>query len=349
MRKGSLTLVCFLLTLVMTGLAMTGLVYSFFCPSVKASPADVDKATALYRGNKFADCVKVLAAAVAGTEKNNPTAHYLLANSYLQLGNVPLARQHYRFVVSLSQQSTIRQYALDALSRLNGTSPAQNTSVAAIKPSQNAPSSSVSEPVVKKALPKGVEASAVTIVRPTADTNATYNRLAGALEAIPRKVLDQLMQANLKFTIAPTLPEARPDLRGTRPRGYSHGGGYDNADGLYHHGTVYIAEREQSGNSPAKVSTRTHSTALHEIGHAFDDLCGHNSKAEEFQKAYEDDGHHLSNTQRERHYYYMQVEDNGREELFAELFAIGCGSGLDPTLCDSFPRCFSLVKKALGK
>lgn len=331
----------------------TGLIGAFFAASANSASGDMTQADSLYRAGDMAGCARLLETLTNGAHKTDANAHYLLANAYLNQGKTTLAKHHYRVVLQLTTSGMVRNYASQALAKLNGSGPlgeASRDSVGSIERGSPTESGRKGGGSAQNASLKqlGVDPSSIDIVRRTQDTDPIYNQLVGVLSALPKKIRDDLVAARLKFKIAPTMPEARPDLRGTRPRGYTHGGGYDNTNGLYQFGTVYIAERESYRNSPPAVSTRTQETVFHELGHAYDDLCGPRSSSDEFKKAYDEDSHHLTNTLREKFYYYVQ-ESSGPSELFAELFAVAAGGGGERGLSTTFPKCHAYVQALMKK
>ncbi len=89
---------------------------------------------------------------------------------------------------------------------------------------------------------------------------------------------------------------------------------------------------------------------MHEFGHAYDHTASY-SKADSFVKAYEDDGKYLGNEQRNKFEYFLQENDAGRSEMFAELFQAILSPGSDEDavkLSHAFPRCTAAVRDAIG-
>lgn len=76
----------------------------------------------------------------------------------------------------------------------------------------------------------------VTKLQQTADTATVYKEVIQALAAIPKQVKEELAHSDVKVVIAPSITDARPDLKGVRPEAYVHGGDYENCPGMYDHG-----------------------------------------------------------------------------------------------------------------
>jgi PDZ domain len=199
--------------------------------------------------------------------------------------------------------------------------------------------------------PDAVDKRLIAIQRHTADTDAIYDQVVAALNVVPKSVKLDLANYGVKILITPTIIEANPSFATEKPRGYIHGGGYDNCPGLYNNGTkdLYIAERAAWKNSPPQLNRWVLSTSLHELGHAYDYCKGHLSSSDAFIKAYEEDSGRLNNSQRTEFNYFLQEAGAGPTELFAELFALSQSKagGIDersPDLGRAFRKSFEYVR-----
>lgn len=211
-------------------------------------------------------------------------------------------------------------------------------------------------PTSPPASPSVVKAEAPSIVsieifRKTNDTDKVLRQVKDALARVPTSVQESLKRAGISVLIVPTILAARPELANEKPRGY-HGGGYDNCAGLFYSQDkkVFVSERVSYRNSPYQENWYLMATAMHELGHAYDHTASY-SKAESFIKAYEDDGKYIGNEQRNKFEYFLQENDAGRSEMFAELFQAILSPDSDQhavTLSKAFPRCTAAVKDAIG-
>jgi hypothetical protein len=193
----------------------------------------------------------------------------------------------------------------------------------------------------------------ISFKRRTADSEAVNESVLSALDSIPRALVDDVAGAGVKILITPTIPDAFNNSSGDRPRGYIHGGGYDNCPALYSHRehTIYIAERTSRGNAPPSRNGAIAPTLLHEFGHALDHV-RNISSSPEFAATYKTDCDKLSNSQRTRYYYFTQTEDAGPSELFAELFAAGVSNKAGQSIRSSnmpsaFPQSFAIIQRLL--
>ncbi len=196
----------------------------------------------------------------------------------------------------------------------------------------------------------------IVIHKHTGDTDAVYAQVITALSLIPRHVKEELSNFGTKIVIARTLVDANPEMRHEKPRGYIHGGGYDNCPGMYtpNNKQIFVGERASWHNSPPQLNHWVKSTMLHEMGHAYDHCRSDESGSSSFKAAYQKDFQHLSLSEKNEHYYYCQEGDAGPSELFAELFALNLSSagGIDersPSLGKSFPSCLSYIQSFVGK
>lgn len=188
----------------------------------------------------------------------------------------------------------------------------------------------------------------IEIFRKTRDSETIEREVRITLSAMPKHVQESIKSAGLTVLIVPYILAYKPEFATEKPRGY-HGGSYENCRGLFSPSDkkIIVSERVSSGNHPMQLNPTAGYTTVHEIGHAFDSTGGYSS-SDDFIKAYEDDGKYLGNEQRNDHEYYLQKEQAGRSEMFAELFTAICAPGVDnraKAMSKDFPRCTQIVKK----
>ncbi len=140
------------------------------------------------------------------------------------------------------------------------------------------------------------------------------------LSQIPKSIRDDMSSWGLKVKIVPSIVDDDRNLVHERPRGYTHGGGYDNCPGMYHNKVIFIPERVSWKNSPMRANHQVAGTILHEMGHAFDHF-RNASRSEEFESIYQGDATKIPGEGRRRWEYYLQADGGGQSECFAELFA----------------------------
>jgi hypothetical protein len=176
----------------------------------------------------------------------------------------------------------------------------------------------------------------IIIKHQTANTSNAKRGVQLGLSRIPKNLKEAVFNEGCKIVITPTVLEYHPDLASEKPRGYTHGGGYDNTPAMFmsHDNEIIIAEKWGWNNGPATVYPMdAYEDCLgHEFGHAFDWFLGkaiqgkHRnfwkiSETNWFIKTYTKEVNNLTNSQRKEVEYYVQQGEAGASELFAELFA----------------------------
>lgn len=192
------------------------------------------------------------------------------------------------------------------------------------------------------------ESPPIIIVKRSKDTDYIEEKVNKALLKIPKKVRDRLALGGLKIRIVPSLIDADPGLRGGRPSGYTHGGGWDNCPGRYDdvRRTIFIGERNGWRNQPMALNQGAEGITVHECGHAFDhqNYC---STSEEFKKAFAEDTRSLTNELRLSYQVYLQEGEAGPSEMFAELFHCFFSNETSHRSMDmakQFPKCYAYVQ-----
>jgi hypothetical protein len=198
--------------------------------------------------------------------------------------------------------------------------------------------------------PDNTDLEMISIFRKSADSAPAYNRVLQALHRIPETRRNELSKWGLKIVIAPTIVDAHPQFATEKPRGYLHGGTYQNCPGLFMPSTktIYVAEKASMGNSPFQQNVWITGTVLHEFGHAVDHY-EYRSTSPDFKKAFEEDSNRLTNELRNRFYYYTQADEAGPSELFAELFSEVRDASNSEGLGIAFPHCFKYIKQMDGQ
>lgn len=174
-----------------------------------------------------------------------------------------------------------------------------------------------------------------------------------ALSIVPPSLLNELKDWGLKIKIVPSLIEDDSSLANQIPRGYTHGGGFDNCGGLFRGEikTIYIAENVASGNQPYKRNELVHHTVWHELGHALD-LSGGISTSQAFEEDYLKDKANLTNEQCRSNAYLVQEDQAGQSECFAELFVVlatNPNTERGKELASMFPRSFKYVRALVAR
>lgn len=191
----------------------------------------------------------------------------------------------------------------------------------------------------------------ISVKRETKLTAEIKKKVLEALALVSTEVKDDLYTWGLRVKITPAILESFPGFSNSKPRGYIHGGRYDNCGGLFDDKTVFIAEKASMYNHPYQKNAFVKHTLLHEMGHGYDAYNNVTTSAA-FLKAYKNDKDRIPNSLLKNYHYFLQPGSAGPSELFAELFAhvYGTNKGIEVHLAHYekvFPRCTKYVTSIL--
>lgn len=334
-------------------LALTASVLCFGTAVFAADTGD-DAATGykLYDSQDYRGAIKVLSSAVKGSAAKDARAHLYLGNAWMKLGKPEYARYFYTKALTLNpteQMTTYLKRALDkSLAASSGSGSAASSSDGESSGGKDGKSKGIKDlPLADRTM---IE---VYQNRKSKDTAFVMDEVASALCALEESTKRTLREGGCKILISHTILTARPDMRGVKPRGYLHGGGYDNCPGMFDPSTktLYVPEKASWRNSPPQLNRWVKETALHELGHAYDHCLKEVSERAEYRKAVSQDHQRLTNTLRRTYWYYTQP-GAGESELFAELFAVLHGaaeSAEQEKMPLFFPITTKYMKDLLGK
>lgn len=149
---------------------------------------------------------------------------------------------------------------------------------------------------------------------------------------IPEHIRTRMEAAGYKIRLAPymTHPDARPELAGVRPRGWPEGTSWDQADGAHAGSLKQILVCENIIVNGTRVpSRRVEGVMRHEYGHAVNRVYGARgqrfSDSAEFEAAYARDVIGMTAADKVKVQYLLQPGEAGRDECFAEVFALLTG------------------------
>jgi hypothetical protein len=182
------------------------------------------------------------------------------------------------------------------------------------------------------------------------NSDRAYEKVEAGLAPIPKEIRQALLSNGYSVVITPTQLSANPGLDNVVPGGWSHDANYDNVGGLFESSTkrILIPERIQlkTNNGPYIPNDEIPAIIRHEIGHAYDHYMGHASRAKDFVRAHTEDKNRLRAEDRARFAYFIQPDNAGFSELFAELFAAAYTSKdceRYPGLPQAFPRTTAVI------
>jgi len=195
--------------------------------------------------------------------------------------------------------------------------------------------------------PKDAPAPAPAVA-PSADftnkVNDTYN-------ALPQNVRDSLAKDGVQVIATDKVTDVMPELKGQKPRGWPPGSSWDDVDGAYDTTgkRIIVAQRQ---NSSKPYTNDVAGLTRHETGHAVDRL--NNLSAHlDFTTAYTREVGTVPAADKQTLDYFLQTGDAGREETFAETFAIINGGATTTyrefLLKKDFPDTIKVVTDQISK
>jgi hypothetical protein len=217
------------------------------------------------------------------------------------------------------------------------------------------------------------QGSYIKVSRADADTRAVQNAVESIISSIPKALRDRVFGAGCRVVIVPSVAEYIGATYSDKPRGYTDGGGYDNADGLFipANNELLVSERVSYRNSAPQAAARIPYVLRHEFGHAFDRYLGqqvdrgpygrrqviqHAQSASSLAKlldTHQNEVKRLTNSTRTDLAYFCQAGTAGASETFAELFCLHCEPTSEWTprqqaLIRAFAGCDSLVRSIMN-
>jgi hypothetical protein len=172
-----------------------------------------------------------------------------------------------------------------------------------------------------------------------------------AAKTIPATVWKGLTRHGWRVHFAEFVIDAAPSLRGAQPRGWPRDMTWENTDAVHlpEERLLVFAEKRRRRDGKVITTNRIAGVLRHEVGHAFDKLVGKAgqpfSSSPEFFTVYQYDSGRVPANVRDKLQYYLQMRSAGRQETFAEAFAIVLGGGSDPPNRDQFLRAFPNVTR----
>ena len=175
-----------------------------------------------------------------------------------------------------------------------------------------------------------------------------------AVKSVPKKVWQGINKAGWELHLAEFVVDARPRLKESRPRGWPSKMTWRNSDAMNDiaNRRVIVAEKRYAQNGRVVPNYRVAGVMRHELGHSFDRVLGGRtgmrSSSSAFLRAYQTDLRSLPKAKKSTLGYYLQKRSAGRQEAYAEAFAITIGGGSDgkqKIFQDNFPRVLAFVRK----
>jgi hypothetical protein len=181
-----------------------------------------------------------------------------------------------------------------------------------------------------------------------------------AASSVPPVIWSEMTRLGWKVVVAEFVTDAAPDLESERPRGWPGNVTWQQVEAAHLPAQrwLVLAEKRRQQDGAVVANRRIGGTLRHELGHIFDALVAGNtgryrSSAADFQANYAADVAEMPAETRSMLHYYLQSQEAGRQETFAEAFAISLGGGSDTGLqvqfVQGFPRVNAHVQNLLAE
>lgn len=191
--------------------------------------------------------------------------------------------------------------------------------------------------------------SLVQFVSATTVSDRFQHETKAATKSIPPRVWKTLLDAGWQVQLAEFVVDAAPSLRGVRPPGWPRHLTWDNSDAIHlpTDRLLVIAEKRRNRAGDVVASSRVGGVLRHEIGHAFDMAAGGGSgqvsSSSDFMRVYQRDVSRITARNKSGFSYYLQSGAVGRQEAFAEAFAMALGGGSSEIEASQFESSFPNV------
>jgi hypothetical protein len=170
-----------------------------------------------------------------------------------------------------------------------------------------------------------------------------------AVATIPADIQRGLDQSGWRVALVEFVVDAAPELRDAQPRGWPDRVTWEQVEAVHLPSSrmLIIAEKRRGEEGQILLNRRLGGAMRHEIGHAFDMLGARQGKFQSgssaFRAAYLADAQDMDQETRQRLHYYFQKPVAGKQEAFAEAFAVALGGGSDELHHEDFERGFPRV------
>lgn len=299
-----------------------------------ALPPNFAAGVKAYGERRYNEAISYFRESIA-KENGGANAWLYLAHSYYAMGLRNQAGDSYRTIVETYKGSAQALQAKQCLDRLTpGANPSGTSKTSgATGGSQNTAENDEDDeaPAVVKKLE-----DSISMVRPTINHPQVSAGLVRAVKKwisdLPPGIKATMEKKGIKIVITPTMIDAFPAGAYEEVRGYE-GGTSKSCPGLFHRGTIFLAEHvvDEGSNDvmPAIDIGRIEDTFKHETGHAIDHCLRWISTTEEYKHGYRLDTAHVPDNVAYKIRYYLQMNDTGWAESFAQLVAVKLGSKRD--------------------
>ncbi|MGD9684341.1 MAG: tetratricopeptide repeat protein [Candidatus Obscuribacterales bacterium] len=252
-------------------------------------------------------------------------AHYELANTFMKMNQVGLARREYVTCVELKPDQKTDRICRNLI-RFIDYSLSHRTVHQDARPDN--PETPPDTGTATSADPGVDFKHRINVIKPVNDhppvREITIENVSHTLETLPPNVYEVLNKGGATVNIAPNITDKWTHLLDGHPDDETIHLAQDAAR-CYGH-DVYIYERAIIPGTHRLQATAfeedgIHNVLLHELGHALDDCSGVFTATDEVMQIHATDVSHMSDATKARLWYYVPLTKRGSAEAFAETFA----------------------------
>lgn len=256
-------------------------------------------------------------------------AHYELANTFMKMNQVGLARREYVACVELKPDQKTDRICRNLI-RYIDYSLSHRTVHQDERPTEISTGTGAgTDTSTDTSADPGVDFKhRINVIKPVNDhppvRQITIENVSHTLETLPPNIYEVLNKGGATVNIAPNITDKWTHLLDGHPDDETIHLAQDAAR-CYGH-DVYIYERAIIPGTHRLQDTAfeedgIHNVLLHELGHALDDCSGVFTSSDEVMRIHATDVSHMSDATRARLWYYVPLTKRGSAEAFAETFA----------------------------
>jgi tetratricopeptide (TPR) repeat protein len=325
---------------------------------IPAAAAQQDYQTALqeYNGRKYTAAAEHFNLAWRA-DPNNVSACYYAGYCYYLSGKREQAIDTFWKLVRAFPSRKEAVSALDMLKRIDSEYSKHATE--ALSSSQSADANgghAAARPAAENISAEALVAGLIQVKRSTGKlpnvSSGFVDQIKTMLTSLPKPILLLLRNGGCHVCISPSVVESDYRIQNTTPRGWSESS-WKNSPAMFDGQDVVISENQADMRTGEYVSTANETGVVrHETGHAVDHCFRYFSKTEEFKHAYFMDRGAIPEAVRTKLEYFLQSDEAGPSEVFAELCCYKFGGETDDyrkELCELVHKYFPLCSQAQDK
>lgn len=327
----------------------------FLAPAVAQTSNEYKLGMASFQTKKYKEAAIFFLKAMAA-EPKNPKAYYYAGYCLFVDGRKEDAFNTFKLLVNtmpntkeaLQAKAFLKQNDRNYSKRLSSTSSSSGSTSAATTSNTESVKNNSSDYYVNRLVRVHKPRGKIPAVSPT--FIAEIQRL---LNVVPVSVLRIIAENKGKVSIYPSIIEEDYRIQNERPRGWEEGTSWSNNTAFCRGTEIVISQYYLSRTSGEFEDASEEAGAIHhELGHAIDH-CLDISDSDEFKHMYRLEAARVPVEMHKKLRYFLQLDEGGPSETWAELFCEKFGEIANPGAANSsrvkqyFPNCYKFLEKTL--